>query len=373
MVLIMALSAIPLAGAVPYKETFTCIEDPLFHSCVLGSPVNCNQIFGGTDTNFCADASGAGGAGLWAENGAGTLLIINDSETTATGINVSQVWTDYIYNFFDSNCSVGNYLQGINSDGSYNCSVPAGSPSGGGSSKAGSPPWLYNTTTHILFNFTFALGNFSQYFMNRTDWTSIDDYPAPCSAGYFMSGIGDTLTCNPDINTYNTTEEMQDAVGAAFNHTLVYDDAGDSMGVNITWLDESYYNKSYDFKTEAYLNKSLYTQVHANNTFVRLEKINITHYTQTHANATFVLKSTINLTHYSQLHANATFVPLLTINKTHYTQAHANVTFYTKSYTNTTFARMNVTNHGSFELMDVSGSTMTWSSDGSGVWTLEVT
>ena len=33
-------------------------------------------------------------------------------------------------------------------------------------------------------------------FVNRTNWTSIDDYPAACGAGEYASEIGDTLTCS---------------------------------------------------------------------------------------------------------------------------------------------------------------------------------
>jgi len=32
-------------------------------------------------------------------------------------------------------------------------------------------------------------------FVNRTDWTSNDNYPTDCTAGKFVTGLGDTLTC----------------------------------------------------------------------------------------------------------------------------------------------------------------------------------
>lgn len=40
-------------------------------------------------------------------------------------------------------------------------------------------------------------------YMNRSAWTTIDNYPSACSAGQFVSTIGDTLTCStpPNIDT----------------------------------------------------------------------------------------------------------------------------------------------------------------------------
>lgn len=34
------------------------------------------------------------------------------------------------------------------------------------------------------------------YFVNRTDWTTIDDYPSACGANTYVTAIGDTLTCD---------------------------------------------------------------------------------------------------------------------------------------------------------------------------------
>ncbi|MHA1402087.1 MAG: hypothetical protein ACTSQE_17190, partial [Candidatus Heimdallarchaeaceae archaeon] len=33
-------------------------------------------------------------------------------------------------------------------------------------------------------------------YMDRNDWTSIDDYPANCNAGEYVYGIGDSLICS---------------------------------------------------------------------------------------------------------------------------------------------------------------------------------
>uniref|UniRef100_A0A6M3K3Z9 Uncharacterized protein n=1 Tax=viral metagenome TaxID=1070528 RepID=A0A6M3K3Z9_9ZZZZ len=51
--------------------------------------------------------------------------------------------------------------------------------------------------------------------------------------GNITGSVSDLCTIT-DTTGGNTTEEMQDAIGSAFDVTLVYDDGGNSMGVNIT-------------------------------------------------------------------------------------------------------------------------------------------
>jgi hypothetical protein len=48
-----------------------------------------------------------------------------------------------------------------------------------------------------------------------------------------------------DTDTWNTTEEMQDAVGNGLNITLKYDDANNQIGVNQTWLGDTITNYNY--------------------------------------------------------------------------------------------------------------------------------
>ena len=50
----------------------------------------------------------------------------------------------------------------------------------------------------------------------------------------------DFCTDAEGLDGYNTTEEMQDAVGGSFNGTLIYDDANNQMGVNQTFLGSVY-------------------------------------------------------------------------------------------------------------------------------------
>jgi len=59
------------------------------------------------------------------------------------------------------------------------------------------------------------------YFVNRTDWTTIDNYPTACSAGYYVQGIGDTLTCVNVVNdtdtTYTASGTLIDLTGTVFS------------------------------------------------------------------------------------------------------------------------------------------------------------
>jgi hypothetical protein len=67
------------------------------------------------------------------------------------------------------------------------------------------PTYTYGSSTYVNFGYatnTFAtIANYPTYtyatstFVARNLWTSIDNYPADCAAGNYVSGIGDTLTC----------------------------------------------------------------------------------------------------------------------------------------------------------------------------------
>ena len=45
-------------------------------------------------------------------------------------------------------------------------------------------------------------------FVNRSLWTSIDNYPAACGANNYVTTIGDTLTCGIPLLIYDTTPEL---------------------------------------------------------------------------------------------------------------------------------------------------------------------
>ncbi len=104
----------------------------------------------------------------------------------------------------------------------------------------------------------------SNRYVNKSDWTSIDNYPTVCSSGYYISEIADTLTCinlnnshwlswnnltdvpagfadgvDNDTNTHNTTEEMVDAVMSQADNTINYTDGSDTWGSNMTFMNDT--------------------------------------------------------------------------------------------------------------------------------------
>ena len=53
-------------------------------------------------------------------------------------------------------------------------------------------------------------------YVNRTDWTTIDDYPAACNSTSFIRGLGDTSTCETDQNTEYTNSSPISLTGTIF-------------------------------------------------------------------------------------------------------------------------------------------------------------
>lgn len=81
-----------------------------------------------------------------------------------------------------------------------------------------------------------------------------------CASGYLVIGVqsNGTVLCALDTTSGgggNTTEEMQDAVGGAFNVTLIYDDTNNAMGINQSWLSEII--TAYGYITNSTMNKSI--------------------------------------------------------------------------------------------------------------------
>ena len=82
-------------------------------------------------------------------------------------------------------------------------------------------------------------------FVNRTDWTTNDNYPTACSGSLYTQGIGDTLTCT-DVNTtidsrlittyYNvTTVNLTRATAVdVLGHTMHSDGKYDGLTYNIS-------------------------------------------------------------------------------------------------------------------------------------------
>lgn len=151
----------------------------------LPVPGGDENLWGHVLNSFLNHTLGVNGTRL---NITGTALL---NQTNITNLTVSQL----------INCDIKT-----DASGNFYCGTDASGGGGGGHHAIG--PWLYNTTNETFFNGTFALTNFSLYFVNRSDWTSHDNYPAACSAGYFVEGIGDTLTCNPDQTINNCSVDQ---------------------------------------------------------------------------------------------------------------------------------------------------------------------
>ena len=53
------------------------------------------------------------------------------------------------------------------------------------------------------YNQTLAISTF----VNRSKWTTIDNYPSDCGASNYVYGLGDTLSCRADVDTTYTADE----------------------------------------------------------------------------------------------------------------------------------------------------------------------
>lgn len=74
------------------------------------------------------------------------------------------------------------------------------------------PSFSYASSTFPSFSYA------SSTFTARNDWTTHDNYPAACSAGQFVTQIGDTLTCDtPPGATYTASGTLLNLTGSAFS------------------------------------------------------------------------------------------------------------------------------------------------------------
>ena len=85
-----------------------------------------------------------------------------------------------------------------------------------------------NITAGTLVNARYNQSYFSLLYVNRTDWTSIDAYPAACGAGTAVTTIGDTLTCTPFASSSNAAGWFNTSLGiyTSINTTNVTIDGG---------------------------------------------------------------------------------------------------------------------------------------------------
>lgn len=89
-------------------------------------------------------------------------------------------------------------------------------------------------------------------FVSRSDWTTIDNYPSACSAGDYVSAIGDTLTCGTP-SSISQTPWGQNIDGGGYSLSNVLN----ASTTNITVSGKFYGDKSY--KTICQSNQCDYT------------------------------------------------------------------------------------------------------------------
>jgi hypothetical protein len=64
---------------------------------------------------------------------------------------------------------------------------------------------VQNTSTWNSINLKLNIADAISTYVNRSQWTTIDSYPSGCSAGSYVSAIGDTLTCVSDQNNFTSS------------------------------------------------------------------------------------------------------------------------------------------------------------------------
>lgn len=143
--------------------------------------------------------------------------IARDSEITSSIINANASLNATIdHRIYTNNLSLMSYILLVN----------ASNP--GGSGDPYSDLWINSTMTSL--------------FVNRTKWTSIDNYPAACSAGTFMTAIGDTLTCSTPISAnfalntsvINVTTQFSGSVTGTYSTIQIASQSILIAGENVT-------------------------------------------------------------------------------------------------------------------------------------------
>lgn len=131
--------------------------------------------------------------------------------------------------------------------------------------------WAFDSgifDTHMIFTQSPARVNFTHSVYTENDFVAIDDITAGddltvidrfnvygkatlfdeirfmdysnCNSGNaLITNSTGYINCGSVGGGGNSTEEVQDAIGSAFNFTLNYDDAANEMGVNQSWINDT--------------------------------------------------------------------------------------------------------------------------------------
>lgn len=187
------------------------------HTKPDGSDANAAALSINLKGNGSSPGTAAQGIYIYSEgNTTGNLISLNNNggrvfyvdylgNITATGYNKTNWDTCYSWGNYQSNKT-------LLVDTNYTWSVNA-SLNGLGNATA------VNTTANIgalgFYNTSQSIANF----VNRSLWTTIDNYPSACGAGTYATQIGDTLTCSAPVGYYNNVLNFTGANAAAMNFT----------------------------------------------------------------------------------------------------------------------------------------------------------
>ena len=167
-------------------------------------------------------------SGIWFNNTFVNTTIVNLRNNTPRFDKL----TDY-----PTSCTAPQVVQGFTS--ALSCVSQRGNTSAEIQAAIGGTGWSINDPAFYLTNisggFTFnqSINNQTIYnltnpvYVRRDTWTTIDNYPAGCSAGQFVSAIGDTLTC---------TIPSGGGAGWMLNQTGLLNDSAGKIGLNVTFV-----------------------------------------------------------------------------------------------------------------------------------------
>ena len=136
-----------------------------------------------------------------------------------------------------------------------------------------------NTTGLTLSGTTFGLdlpyAN-SQY-VARATWTTIDNYPTGCSAGQYVSTIGDTLTCGTptDTNTNDNVSSIQ-FTGTGVTKTLTLEQTGGNTNKTTTFTDLTNSSADMIFAVNNTAGKYTFQGLNISTTNINMNAQNIT-------------------------------------------------------------------------------------------------
>jgi hypothetical protein len=238
-------------------------------SCDVKADTNGN-VYCGTD----ATGGSGDGSGGWFNTTTytTTTLPVNITNTLyAYVVRANLTWGDLNDSSMPNACSSGNFLSDLSPTGSI-CNALAEdssylSYSGYTLSLDTSFATGINTTRNIEQLGFYNVSNLIANFVNRSLWTSIDNYPSACGAGQYVTAIGDTLTCS--VPSYTTAQIDTISTNLQSNITNVQS--------GLTSLTSNFTNKPDS--TAGWINTTTYTQTTLNvNITVTLKTGNITSY-----------------------------------------------------------------------------------------------